>query len=130
MHTFAQLVVYVYMHAMPTCLGIHVALWQPFSGHVQDMICKAVYFPTRGSNMSVSINIHAIMVTMEKVKKFIEPADWKMVVLELIKLCFPRAVKGLDQPYIFDSGAGGEDQPAPGTNGWVLDLLGQAGQEG
>ena len=54
---------------------------------------------------SVSINIHAIMVTMEKVKKFIEPADWKMVVLELIKLCFPRAVKGLDQPYIFDAGA-------------------------
>ena len=54
---------------------------------------------------SVSVNIHAIMVTMGKVKKFIEPADWKMVVLELIKLCFPRAVKGLDQPYISDAGA-------------------------
>ena len=33
------------MHAMPTCLGIHVALWQPFPGHVQDIRCKAVYFP-------------------------------------------------------------------------------------
>lgn len=54
---------------------------------------------------TVSINIHAIMVTMEKVKKFIEQADWKMVVIELIKLCLPRAVKGVDQPYIFDSGA-------------------------
>eukprot|EP00972_Heterocapsa_arctica_P035017 5154630-Heterocapsa_arctica.AAC.1 len=36
----------------------------------------------------VSVNIHAIMVTMEKVKKFMDAGDWKLVVLELIKLCF------------------------------------------
>jgi hypothetical protein len=54
---------------------------------------------------NVSINIHAILVTMEKVKKFITADDWKTVVLELIKLCFPRAVKGQDQPYIFESGS-------------------------
>ena len=59
----------------------------------------------RVKHENVSINIHAILVTMEKVKKFIATDDWKTVVLELVKLCFPRAVKGQDQPYVFDSGS-------------------------